>query len=128
MSTLPRISDAEWEVMQIVWDSSPIGAAEIVEKLSPETDWNHRTIRTMLNRLVSKGALSYREVGNRYLYRPKVKREQYVKAQSRSFLEKMFSGDAASMLVHFVESEALSTDDLARLREVLDEHVEQKEE
>ncbi len=127
MSVLPRISDAEWEVMQIVWDSPSIGAAEIVEKLSPETDWNHRTIRTMLNRLVSKGALTYREVGNRYLYRPKVKREKYVKAQRCSFIEKMFSGNAASMLVHFVESESLSTEDLSRLREVLDEQVEKKE-
>jgi BlaI family penicillinase repressor len=126
MNRLPRISEAEWEVMQVVWDGAPIGASEIVEQLAPVSGWNHRTIRSMLNRLVNKGALAYREQGNRYLYRAKVKRESYVREQSRSFVDKIFSGDAGSMLVHFVENGNLSEDDLARLRTVLNQHVSKR--
>jgi len=126
MMTLPRISEAEWVVMEVIWDSGPIGASEIVEQLVPQTGWNHRTIRTMLNRLVGKAALTYREQGNRYLYRAKVKRKSYVREQSRSFVEKVFGGDAASMLVHFVENENLSGDELQRLRDKLDEHVSKR--
>lgn len=126
VNRLPQISEAEWKVMQAVWNGAPIGASEIVEQLVPETGWNHRTIRTMLNRLVSKGALTYREQGNRYLYRPKVKREAYVREQSRSFVDKVFSGDAASMLVHFVENEKLSASELERLKEVLDQHTQKR--
>lgn len=125
MNRLPRISEAEWEVMQVVWERAPIGAGEIVESLAG-TRWNHRTIRTMLNRLVAKGALTYREQGNRYLYRAKVKRESYVREHSRSFVEKVFSGDAASMLVHFVENEKLSEEELERLRVVLEQQVEKR--
>jgi len=126
MNQLPRISEAEWEVMQVVWDGAPIGASEIVEQLTPSFGWNHRTIRTMLNRLVSKGALTYREQGNRYLYRARVKRESYVRKHSRSFVDKIFSGDAASMLVHFVENEYLSEDELARLRKVLNQQISRR--
>ena len=125
MSRLPRISEAEWEVMQVVWEKAPVGASDIVEALSG-TGWNHRTIRTMLNRLVAKEALTYREQGNRYLYRAKVKRESYVREHSRSFVDKVFSGDATSMLVHFVENEKLSEDELERLRQVLDQQVKKR--
>lgn len=125
MSQLPKISEAEWEVMQVIWEQAPIGAGEIVEALS-HTGWNHRTIRTMLNRLVAKEALAYREQGNRYLYRARVRRDSYVRAHSRSFVDKVFSGDAASMLVHFVENEKLSEDELERLRQVLDQQVRKR--
>ena len=126
MGDLPRISEAEWEVMQVVWETPSVGAGESVERLAPESGWNHRTIRTMLNRLVSKGALTFREEGNRYLYRARVRRQSYVKQKSRSFIDKIFCGDVASMLVHFVENESLSADDIQRLRSILDEQLEQE--
>ena len=127
MPKLPRISAAEWRVMQIIWDESPIRASAIVRRLEPETDWNHRTIRTMLNRLVNKGALAFKVDGNRYLYRPKVKRESYVSLESASFVERVFCGDPASLLAHFVDHGDLSSDELRELKKLLTQKIKESE-
>src|SRR5690349_7129336 len=68
MAIVARISEAEWQVMQVVWDRAPVAAAEVIKRLEGQSGWNHRTIRTLLNRLVKKDVLSYRVDGNRYLY------------------------------------------------------------
>src|SRR3954469_17264472 len=104
MPNLPKISDAEWQVMDVIWRSSdPVTAGEIVGALAGHTSWNPRTIKTMLNRLVNKGALRFESEGNRYLYRPAVSREACVRGESRSFLRRVFGGNVAPMLAHFVE-------------------------
>ena len=127
MPKLPRISAAEWRVMQLIWDESPITAGEIVRRLEPETDWNHRTIRTMLNRLVNKGALDFKVDGNRYLYRPKVKRESYVSLESESFVERVFCGSPASLLAHFVDHGELSSDELRELKRLLNQKIKESD-
>src|SRR5687767_14062735 len=98
-----RISDAEWDVMEAVWNRGQSTAADVIESLAGARGWNHRTIRTLLARLVEKGALAYEVEGHRYLYRPAVTRQRCVRQQSRSFLEKVFAGDVGSLLVHFVQ-------------------------
>jgi predicted transcriptional regulator len=113
--------------MQIIWDESPITAGEVVRRLEPETDWNHRTIRTMLNRLVNKGALKFKVDGIRYLYRPKVKRESYVSLEAASFVERVFCGDPASLLAHFVDQGDLSSDELRELKRLLTQKIKQSE-
>ncbi len=127
MPKLRRISAAEWRVMQIIWDESPITASEIVRRLEPETDWNHRTIRTMLNRLVNKGALDFKVDGIRYLYRPKVKRESYVSLEAASFVKRVFCSDPASLLAHFVEHGDLSSDELRELKRLLAQKIKESE-
>ncbi len=127
MPKLPRISAAEWRVMQIIWDESPIRASAIVRRLEPETDWDHRTVRTMLNRLVKKGALDFKVDGIRYLYRPKVKRESYVRLESASFMERVFCGDPASLLAHFVDQGDFSSDELRELRRLLAQKIKENE-
>ncbi len=121
MPKVPKISDAEWEVMQIVWDEHPILASTVVERLAEKTDWSARTVKTMLGRLVSKGALAFKEQGNRYLYRPKVSREACLRHASQSFLERVFAGEPGSLLMHFVEHADLSADDLDELKRILAE-------
>ena len=116
---LPQISEAEWQVMEVVWQGSPITAAEIIVELAEPTGWNHRTIRTLLNRLVRKKALSFETLANRYLYRPLVKRESYLKEEGRTFLQKMFSGDTASLVMHFVRDGRLSATELRELKQLL---------
>src|SRR5207253_5391223 len=69
MPNVPQISDAEWEVMKVVWERQPVTAAEVVERLGRERRWSPRTIRTMLNRLLAKRAIDYHPEGKRYLYR-----------------------------------------------------------
>jgi BlaI family penicillinase repressor len=116
----PSISDAEWQVMEVIWAAaSPVTANEIVDRLKDRTDWNDRTIRTMLNRLVGKRALGFKADGKRYLYEPRVRRADCVAAQSRSFLSRVFGGAAGAALVHFAEEHELSAAEIEQLRKVL---------
>lgn len=124
MANVPKISDAEWEVMQVIWDRHPIYASEVVERLQRTTAWSSRTIKTMLGRLVSKEALDFRQEGNRYLYLPKVTRETCLKHASQSFLERVFAGSPASLLTHFVRNVELSKQELEELKRVLQEKEE----
>ena len=82
-----KISDAEWRVMRVVWQHREVTAADVIEQLVPETGWNHRTVRTLLGRLVDKGALVAEEEGNRYVYRSKGTERRCVRDESRSFVE-----------------------------------------
>ncbi|MBN1589120.1 MAG: BlaI/MecI/CopY family transcriptional regulator [Pirellulales bacterium] len=121
-----KISDAEWLVMQVVWRHESVGAAEVIGQILPETDWNHRTVRTLLNRLVEKGALDAELIDGRNVYRPRVKQEQCLREESRSFLNKVFSGDAAEMLFHFVKNENISPEQVKQLKALLDEKQQGK--
>ena len=120
MAKIPAISDAEWQVMRVVWEhAAPITANDIVESLSRTTDWSPATIKTMVNRLVKKGALAYEAQGKRYLYRAKVKREECVRSEGRSFLQRVFGGAMAPMLNHFVRDADLTAEEVAELRRIL---------
>lgn len=116
----PQISDAEWEVMNVLWNDSPLTASEVAEAVCSRMKWHPRTVKTLLGRLVRKRVLRYREEGNRYLYRPAIERDQYVREEARSFLDRVFGGSATPMLVHFVENAGLTEEELAELRAALD--------
>jgi len=124
MSGKISISDAEWAVMEVVWNHGRAAAADVVADLADSRNWNHRTIRTLLSRLVEKGALSAAADGNRYLYTPAVSRQKCVRAESRSFLEKVFAGDVRSLLLHFAKESRLPPEDIERLKKMLDERSE----
>jgi len=116
----PKISEAEWEVMNVLWQSSPLTASEVVNDVGSRMQWHPKTVKTLLARLVRKGALRYRQEGNRYLYTPVHPRARHVEAESRSFIERVFGGSATPALVHFVEAMELSDDDLDELRQILE--------
>src|SRR5262245_17730036 len=113
------ISDAEWDVMEPIWAAGACTAAEVIRQLRATHDWNHSTIRTLLARLVEKGALDYDVDGSRYVYRAAVSRQRCVRREGRSFLEKAFGGDVAALLAHFVEDSALDRVQIDRLRQLL---------
>ncbi|MDP9175826.1 MAG: BlaI/MecI/CopY family transcriptional regulator [Planctomycetota bacterium] len=119
MADIPAISDAEWEVMNVVWDQTRVTAAEVVESLAGRFEWHPRTIKTMLNRLVKKGALLFEAQGKRYVYRAAAKREQCVRSESRSFVDRVFGGAMGAMLLHFVSQADLSPEQIKELRELL---------
>lgn len=120
MSNLPQISDAEWLVMAVIWDRGPSTAQEVVAALHEAgEDWHARTIKTMLNRLLKKGALAADAEGNRYVYRAAVKREACVRAESRTFLHRVFGGDAMLAMVHLAQQADLPPEELARLKQML---------
>ena len=116
MAKPPQISDAEWDVMSVLWETSPLTGSEVAERMGAHP----KTVKTLLTRLVKKGVLRYREEGNRYLYRPVFPRERYVAAESRSFVERVFGGEATPALLHFVENVELSEEDIRELRAILE--------
>ena len=114
-----QISDSEWDVMEPIWQAGACTAAEVIRQLRPTHDWNHSTIRTLLARLVEKGALVYDVDGSRYIYRAAVSRERCVRQEGRSFLDKVFGGDVGALLTHFVADAALEPAQVEQLRQLL---------
>src|SRR6476661_8368232 len=117
MPNFPQISDAEWDVMKVVWDHGPLTAGEVVRHLAAERRWSPRTVKTLLSRLVKKGAAEVRTEdadtasggagggaggGRRFLYRARVSREACVRRESRSFLSRVFDGAAAPAVLHLL--------------------------
>lgn len=121
MSKGLQISDAEWDVMEPIWKAGTESctAADVIRQLRETHDWNPSTIRTLLARLVEKGALAYDVDGSRYLYRAAVSREQCVRQEGRSLLDKAFGGDVAALLTHFVAEASLDRDQIEQLRQLL---------
>lgn len=131
----PSITEAEWHLMKILWDRPDtqwLSAAEIVEPVAIARKVHHRTVRTLLARLVKKGAVETRETGSGgsgnnvnggggggYLYRAKIPRDAAVRAESRSFLSRVFDGNAAPALVHLLHESRLSPDEINALRDLL---------
>jgi BlaI family transcriptional regulator, penicillinase repressor len=116
-----NISDAEWQVMEAVWSLGGAPAAAIIEELAKTTAWNHRTVRTLLGRLVDKGVLEKKRQGAGSVYHPLVPRRARVRSEGRSFLKRMFQGDTTSLLLHFAKEANLGPEKLAQLRQLLDD-------
>ncbi len=114
-----QISDAEWLVMNLIWDEQPLESKQVIARLGESTDWSAATIKTMLHRLVKKGALTFETEGKRYLYQAHVKRRECVRQASRSFLQRVFSGQAAPALLHLVRDSQLTHEEVAQIRELL---------
>jgi BlaI family penicillinase repressor len=120
MRRTPRISEAEWEVMKVLWEKSPLTANEIVETLSKGTRWQRETIRTLINRLVLKKAVGFEKEGRQHHYYPKVAEADCVKTETRSLLRRFRVGAIEPMLAALVEEQHLSAEQIARLKEILD--------
>ena len=121
MKSTPKISDTEWEIMRVVWACHPITAAEIIARLTAvDSSWHPKTVRTLLARLVEKGALDYVADGRTYNYQPRVTAQECIAAASGSFVDRVFGGSLKPMLVHFIEQRRLSRKELDELRALLD--------
>ncbi len=119
MGKLPQISEAEFEVMKVVWKYAPINTNEVTEKLTQTTNWSPKTIQTMLKRLVSKKALTYEKQSRVFVYTPLVKEEEYIRQESNSFLKRYYDGNIASMLASYLEDDKLSDTEINTLRHLL---------
>lgn len=119
MTALPQISEAEFEVMKIVWKYAPINTNEITEKLLQTTAWSPKTIQTLIKRLVTKGVLSYEKQGRVFVYTPLVRESEYINQESDSFLDRYYDGDITSMLSSYLENDKLSEKEINSLRSLL---------
>ncbi len=122
MSNPPDISEAEWKVMKVLWAGSPRTASEVVAVLSETEPWHPNTIKTLLQRLQKKGAVSVEKEKNLLVYAPLVSEEVCVQAETKSFLDRVFDGSVKPLLVHFAEKEKLSQADLEELRRILEKN------
>ena len=121
MKRTPKISEAEWEVMKVLWKTSPRTANDIVKELTGKTAWKRETIRTLINRLVSKKVLKFEKKGRQYHYCPRVNEAECIRAETESFVRRFGAGSIEPMLAAFVEEKELSAERIARLRQLLDE-------
>lgn len=119
------ISDAEWQVMNVIWQGELMGAQEVIQLLQQDHDWTPSTIKSMLHRLTRKQVLVADMHGNRYVYRARVKRSDCVRKEGRSFMQRVFAGEPASLLAHFLKDSQLTADEIADLRRILDEQEAQ---
>lgn len=119
MRTLPQISEAEFEVMKIVWKYAPISTNEITERLTRTTSWSPKTIQTLIKRLVTKGTLTYEKQSRVFVYTPLVKEQEYVSQESSSFLKRYYNGDITAMLSSYLEQDQLSEAEIDTLRSML---------
>ena len=116
-----RISEAEHAVMEVLWEKSPLTAAEVCNEVCEKRGWSMPTVKTLLSRLAAKGAVQTEPDGRRFLYRPLLERSDYVGGESRRLVDRLFGGRAAPLFAHLAESEALSEDDIAEIERLLKE-------
>lgn len=121
---LPDIAESEWSIMEALWESNPQTASEVAKALRTSTGWAENTVRTLLTRLVEKGALKTSEnASGTRTFLPAVKREACVRAESESFLQRIFGGAAKPLLVHFAQSSKLTAVEVKELKKILDQNL-----
>ncbi|WP_312107937.1 penicillinase repressor BlaI [Brevibacillus reuszeri] len=118
---VPSISEAEWEVMNVLWEKKPLTANEVILSLQEKMDWKPKTIRTLLDRLVKKKVVGVNQNQKLYTFYPLYTQEECQKAEAQTFLKRIYGGTMKSMLVQFIEEEALTEEDINELRSILNE-------
>ena len=116
-----KISTAESVVMGALWAREPLSAEEIAGEVAAGQGWTEATVKTLINRLLNKGAVGAERDGRRYLYRPLVGRADYVEAESQGLLDRLFDGRLAPLVSHLSQSRKLSAEDIAELKRLIEE-------
>lgn len=115
------LSAAEWEVMKVIWERGPSAARDVFAGLPETHGWTYTTVKTMLSRLVAKGALDYEQVGNSYLYRAVVKQEAMARREVRGVLQRLLQRTVSPILAHFIQEANLTEEDIQALQKTLDD-------
>ena len=124
----PQTSEAEFEVMKIVWKYAPISTNEITDKLLQTTSWSPKTIRTLIKRLVTKGALTYEKQSRVFVYTPLVQENEYISQKSSSFLARFYDGNLTNMVSAYIEDDKLSETEIEQLRSIFSRRAKKGEE
>jgi len=121
MKKLPKISESEWLVMQILWTKGVLTADEVVEELASKTKWKPKTVKTLINRLLKKKAVKFKKEGKKYRYYPAVSEAECVDREKRVFVRRVYGGTTRPMLAAFIEDAELSAEDIAELKKILEQ-------
>lgn len=120
MASKPQISNAEWEIMKVLWGRSPMSVNEVAKALTAK-DWHPKTIRTMLTRLAKKGVVAHKVHDRIYRYYALLTKEECVRTASDSFLDRVFDGALAPMVAHFAKRRRLTPEERKELERILEE-------
>ncbi|MFM1653665.1 penicillinase repressor BlaI [Brevibacillus sp. B_LB10_24] len=121
---VPRISEAEWEVMNVLWEKAPQTASEVIHVLQEKTDWKPKTIRTLLDRLVKKQVVGVNQDQKVYTFFPLYSQSECQYAEAQSFLQRIYGGTMKSMLVQFFEEQSITEEEIKELRTILSEKTD----
>jgi len=127
MSTITEISKTEFEVLEALWEQHPASANEIIAKLNENKEWHEKTVKTLLNRMVKKGAVGFEKQQRTYIYTPLLERDSYTLKESKSLIERMFSGKIAPLVAGFAKSDELSKQDISELKQLIDQWEQDNE-
>ena len=116
-----NISNAESQIMEALWHKAPLTPEEIIAAVGPANGWAAGTVRTLITRLLHKKALAGARKDGVYLYRPLIKRADYVQAESQSLLNRLFEGQVAPLVAHFAEHRTLTAADIRKLKKLIAE-------
>ncbi len=119
MEDIPKISESEELVMKIIWAEGPVASRRIIEVLSEQKTWKPKTVSTLLNRLLKKGAIAYEGSGRKYRYYPLIEESEFVKTESRSFLKRVFGGSVMPLLATMAENDDLTLEDIEELKRIV---------
>lgn len=119
-----KISEAEYKIMEVIWENYPINTNEITNKLIEKTKWNEKTIHTLISRLYKKGVISYTKEGRQFVYSPTFDKQEYLNQQNKSFLNKFYNGTLNLMVMNFMQKNKLSEQEIEELKKILDNKKE----
>lgn len=122
MGDIPKISDTEWKVMKIIWSKPYITANEVVDMLDDVVEWKPKTVKTLLNRLLNKGAINFEKDGREYKYYPLLSEEECIREENKNFLSRVYDGAFKNMIVNFIEDQNLTKDDIEELKKILEKN------
>ena len=123
MKKLPQISQAEYEIMKIIWKNSPISTNEVCDQVPREHQWSNKTIHTLLSRLVSKQVISYEKRGRMYYYAPSISQESYLAQENHMFLKRFYNGNAAPLFSSLLSDAEISSEDLEDIYHLLQQKL-----
>lgn len=121
MSNLPKISEAEYEVMKTLWQESPLTSEEIIDRLSKRYKWSSQTIKIFITRLSKKEALSYEKKGRTYYYYPLISEKEALSYENKSFLKRVYDGAVGLLISNFIQDKALTLDDINEIEKILND-------
>lgn len=127
MEKLPQISEAEYEIMKILWAEYPLGTNEICRRAMEHHNWNQKTIHTLLSRLTNKHVLSYEQRGRMYYYFPTISQNRYLEQENHHFLKRFYNGEVAPMLSSLLSNSEISDTDLQNLHAIINSRMKNGE-
>ncbi len=126
MNIKSSISESEWKVMKAIWNKGLISANDIINELEGTTTWKPKTIKTLLNRLLKKEVIDFKKDGRTYLYYPLLEEKECIKAENKSFLQRVYGGVVNAMFINFLEDYDLTEDEIDQLKNILEKREKSK--